>query len=224
MVKGGVVVATKKASENNKKLTGKQKLFCQYYIQSFNATQSYIKAFNAKFNTAGQNGYMLLKNTEIKKELARLKKELKNKILADTTDIINMMLKIAFSDIKNYAKWYSKEEDVCDCFGNVLLDEHGNRRKTIKNYIEVKDSDYVDSSLIEEITSGKNGFKIKLVDKTYALNYLAKLFDAFPDEWKRKIEEAKLDILKNNNGLLEDKEPMTFIDDIPDLDTEEDEN
>lgn len=210
-------MAAKKASENNKKLTGKQKLFCQYYIVDFNATQAYIKAYNSKFNTANVNGYKLLVNTSIKKEIARLKKESKNKIFADTTDIINMMLKIAFSDIKNYAKWYSKEEDVYDQFGNVLLDEHGNRRKTIRNYIEVKNSDYVDSSLIEEISSGKNGFKIKLVDKTYALNYLAKLFDTFPDEWRRKIEEAKLDILKNNNGLLEDKEPMTFIDDVSDV-------
>lgn len=211
-------MAIKKASKNNKKLTSKDKLFCQYYIQSYNATQAYIKAFNAKYNTANAEGYKMLVIPCIKKEIARLKKESKNKIFADTTDIINMMLKIAFSDIKNYAKWYSREEDVYDQFGNALLDKDGNRRKTIKNYIEVKDSDCVDSSLIEEISSGKNGFKIKLVDKTYALNYLAKLFDTFPDEWKRKIEEAKLDILKNNNGMLEDKEPMTFVDDIPDMD------
>lgn len=35
----------------NEELTDKQRLFCIYYVQSFNATQSYINAYDCDYNT-----------------------------------------------------------------------------------------------------------------------------------------------------------------------------
>lgn len=195
-------------------LTGKQKLFCQHYLDSYNATQSYIKAYGAKYNTARVSGPKLLSNIAIIKEIKKLKKESKNKIMIEKIDIINQLIKIAFSDMGNYARWYNKEEEAFDGFGNALIDSKGNRMKIIKNYVKIIESDKVDTSLIEEISNGKNGFKIKLKDSKYAMDYLIKYFDLFPDEWKRKIEEKKLEILKSNSNFDENKPDINFIDDI----------
>lgn len=53
-------------------LTDKQRLFCIYYMQSFNATQSAIKAGYSK-NTAMEQGSRLLRNVKVKEHLNELK-------------------------------------------------------------------------------------------------------------------------------------------------------
>lgn len=59
---------------DNSNLTDQQKLFCLYYLQSFNATQSYLKAYKCSYETAMSEGSRSLRNPKIKEELTRLKK------------------------------------------------------------------------------------------------------------------------------------------------------
>jgi phage terminase small subunit len=47
---------------NNDELTDKRKLFCLYYLQWFNATKAYQKAFEVDYKTANVNGARLLVN------------------------------------------------------------------------------------------------------------------------------------------------------------------
>ena len=54
-------------------------------------------------------------------------------------------------------------------------------------------------------------------DTKWAIDYLVKHFDMFTEEWKRKIEEAKLDILKKNNNYEDNPPDIEFIDDIPEV-------
>jgi len=42
--------------EANGELTDKQKLFCLFYLQRFNATWAYMKAYNASYEAALANG------------------------------------------------------------------------------------------------------------------------------------------------------------------------
>ena len=48
------------------RLNEKQKAFCDFYIESLNATESYQKAYDCSYNTARTNGARLLTNANIK--------------------------------------------------------------------------------------------------------------------------------------------------------------
>ena len=57
----------------NDELTPEQQLFCVYYARTFNATQSYLKAYVSSYDVANAEGYKLLVKPCIKKEIDRLK-------------------------------------------------------------------------------------------------------------------------------------------------------
>ena len=59
----------------NSDLSDKQRLFCAYYLRTFNATKSYQKAYGCSYQTALTNGPALLGNTRIKNEIKELKKQ-----------------------------------------------------------------------------------------------------------------------------------------------------
>ena len=82
-------------------LTDKQKLFCNYYMQSFNAYQAAIKAGYSK-NYAISQSYKLLENVGIKKYLNQLKEQQKSEFLLSQERILNKHSQIAFSDINDY--------------------------------------------------------------------------------------------------------------------------
>lgn len=199
--------------KNPDELTAKQKRFCEYYIQDFNATQSYIKAFNSKYSTGQVEGCKLLKNPNIKKEIKTLKKNVSKDIFVESRDIFNMMVKIAFAKIDNYLEWGHTIEDRLDMFGNIIINSQTKEKVTyINNYVIVKDCKKVDTSIIQEISQGKDGFKIKLIDRKYALDYLVKFFDLFPDEFKRSLEVEKLKLLSDRKNEIIDE--VEIIDDI----------
>jgi phage terminase small subunit len=204
-------------TKKDNKLTEKQKLFCQFYINNFNATQAYIKAYQCQYATAHVEGSRTLANPSIKKEITRLKREKNKKIFVNSNDILDQIIKIAFSDLGDFVKWGSKEEYVIGEFGPIKDPETKEFLTQIKSYVELKDSKFVDTSLIQEISQGKDGIKIKLKDTKWAIDYLVKHFDMFTDKHKRKIEEAKLDILKKNNNYEDNPPDIEFIDDIPEV-------
>jgi phage terminase small subunit len=55
-------------------MTEKQRLFCIYYVKSFNATQSAIKPGYAA-DSAHVQGSVLLRNTKVAEEIRRVKGE-----------------------------------------------------------------------------------------------------------------------------------------------------
>ena len=204
-------------TKKDNKLTEKQKLYCQFYIENFNATQAYIKAYQCEYTTARNEGSKTLAKPCIKKEITRLKREKNKKLFVNSTDILDQIIKIAFSDLGDFVEWGSKEEYVIGEFGPIKDPETKEFLTQIKSYVELKDSKFVDTSLIQEISQGKDGIKIKMKDTKLAIDYLVKHFDMFTEEWKRKIEEAKLDILKKNNNYEDNPPDIEFIDDIPEV-------
>ena len=62
----------------NAELTDKQRLFCIYYIEDYNKTRAYQRAYGCSYRVANINGPRLLVNASIKKEIDRLTEECLN--------------------------------------------------------------------------------------------------------------------------------------------------
>jgi phage terminase small subunit len=91
------------------------------------------------------------------------------------------------------------------------------------SYVELKDSVCVDTSLISEVSEGKDGIKFKLADKMKAMEVLSKLSNLLSDEEKtkldveyKKLQNQKLqEEVKKLKGEKEgQKEPVRIVDDI----------
>lgn len=88
-------------------LNERQRLFCLYYVKSFNATQSAIKAGYSP-ESAHVTGSRLLKNGKVAKEISRMKKEMVNKVFVEAMDVLQVYVKIAFADITDYVTFGKK--------------------------------------------------------------------------------------------------------------------
>ncbi|USK61327.1 terminase small subunit [Peribacillus asahii] len=186
-------------------LTDKQRLFCIYYVKSFNATQSAIKA-NYAPDSAHVEGSRLLRNAKVAKEIKRIKGKMTDELFLDAMDVLKVYVKIAFADITDYAVFGKKEVPVIGMMGPIE-DEDGNPVMQEVNYVDFKESTAVDGSIITEVKQGKDGISVKLADKMKALDKLAQYFDLFPDNFKRQVEEEKLKIAHHKAfGSDEDEE------------------
>ena len=189
----------------NDKLTEKQKLFCIYYIENFNATKAYQRAYECSYATAMSEGSKSLRNPKIKIEIDRLTNEcleeqkINSKLLSKR--LWKKYIDIAFADITDYLEFNSKE----------VQGEYGTYTK---NTISLKNSDEVDGSLISEISEGKDGIKIKLQDKMKALQWLSDRMDLLPTSVKTKldIEMLKLEVeMTKHDNTQEEVENDGFI-------------
>ena len=77
------------------KLTEKQKAFCDYYIESLNATESYKKAYNCKKQaTAETNSSRLLSNAKVKSYVDERLKEIESKRIAKAEEVLEYLTKV----------------------------------------------------------------------------------------------------------------------------------
>ena len=82
-------------------LTDKQRLFCYYYMQSFNPYRASIKAgYSVGF--ARTHVYKMLANDSIKNFLNELKQEQKEEFLISQERLLNRHSQIAFSDMNDF--------------------------------------------------------------------------------------------------------------------------
>ncbi|MGF7145306.1 PBSX family phage terminase large subunit [Anaerotaenia torta] len=183
----------------NKNLTHEQRLFCIYYSKIFNAAQSYQKAYGCTYETAMVNGSNLLRNTKVKEELQRLNEIKRQQIVAGETDLIDLHMRIAFSDIGNYISFGREELPVMSMFGPVQVkDEETGEEKTLTkvvNVVKANESTNVDTQIIQEVKQGKDGFSIKLADKQKSLDWLDRFFMLNPmDRHKVEYDKKKLEL------------------------------
>ena len=82
----------------NDGLTDKQRLFCLYYIKTYNATRSYQKAYNCSYDVANVEGFKNLVKPSIREEILQLKKIRMQTDFMDADDIIRKYQEIAFTD------------------------------------------------------------------------------------------------------------------------------
>ena len=190
-----LIVEEVKEVLGNTELTDKQRLFCIYYIKYFNATKAYQKAYNSSYIVANSEGYKLLVKPCIKSEIEKLKQHKLNQAMLSEEDIFQRYMDIAFSDITDYVNFGKREIEILE----------DNQSKTIEvNYVDFKDSNEVDGTIISEISQGKNGVSIKLHDKMKALQWLSDHMNIATDKQKAELEVLKSKIV-NNEKSKEDK-------------------
>ena len=77
------------------KLNKKQKAFADYYIESLNATESYVKAYECSYNTARTNGARLLANANIKGYIDEVMSAKDESRIASQDEILQILTDIA---------------------------------------------------------------------------------------------------------------------------------
>lgn len=188
--------AVKMVMENDG-LTDQEKEFCLLFSRSFNATQSYVKAFGAKYDTARSNGSRLLTKASIKAEITRLKEERYTRAYLSEEDIFQRYMDIAFSDIGDYV-WFGREMvPVMGPYGPLeekLPD--GTKRPIMKeiNSVRFREASEVDTYLLAEVKQGKDGSSIKLMDRMKALEWLADHMGIATEKQKLELQLIKTQI------------------------------
>ncbi|MBS6278138.1 MAG: terminase small subunit [Anaerostipes sp.] len=182
---------------NNPDLTDKQRLFCLQYVRCFNATKAYQKAYGVDYSTAASIAYRLLENDGVKKEIQRLKQNRLNREMLGTEDIFQKYIDIAFADVTDFTD-----------FGNLEIDTE-NGPMTV-SYVNLKSAGEVDGTLINEISKGKDGVKVKLPDREKALRWLSEHMDLATAEQKAKVAllTAQRDKITGNNQEIEDMDDI----------------
>lgn len=202
----------------NTELTDKQRLFCIYYIKRFNATKAYQKAYGCSYETALVNGPRLLGNARIQEEVQSLKEGKLNRIMLSEEDIFQKYMDIAFSDIGDYLsfkkvrknKWTKNKEgeDI-----PVVNPDTGQQDYFEYNVVELNNSKELDTSILQEVSEGKDGVKIKLQDKMKALQWLADYMGIATEEQRAKIKVLESKINKDGPSK---NDMVQIVDDIDD--------
>lgn len=168
----------------NDELTPDQQMFCIYYSRTFNAAQSYQKAYGCKYESAMVRGSELLRNVKVRKEIERLKEIKRQQIVTGTEDIVELQMRIAFADIGNYMSFGQKEITDSDTEETFMV-----------STVDLKESGNTDTQLIQEVKRGKDGVSVKLADKQKAIDWLTRFFEMNPsDRHRKEFDKRKLDL------------------------------
>lgn len=212
----------KKAAESevdqvieNPDLTDKQRLFCIYYIRSFNATKAYQKAYACSYETAMAAGTRMLGNVKVKEEIMRLKQGRLNREFLSEADIFQKYMDIAFADITDYMTFGTEEIPVMAMYGPVKIKdpETGEEKQLTKivNTVRFKDSKEVDGTILAEVKQGRDGASIKLPDRMKALRWLSDHMDMGTEEQKAKVALLQKKIKDDDDGK---KDALKKLDDV----------
>ena len=181
-----------KETLQNDDLTPEQQIFCIYYSRTFNAAQSYQKAYGCSYESAIANGSRLLTNDKVRAEIERLKEIKRQRIVAGADDIVELQMRIAFADIGNYVSFGQKE--VTD----IETDE-----TYMVSVVDLKESKNTDTQLIQEVKRGKDGVSVKLADKQKAIDWLSKYFLVHPDDkYKAEFDKKRAEVSDDSGAQI----------------------
>lgn len=196
-----------KETLNNANLTLEQQMFCIYYSRTFNATQSYLKAYGCTYDSAKAHGYDLLRKVAVKEEIERLKEIKRQQIVAGEEDIVELQMRIAFSDIGDYLSFGQENVPVMAMYGPVqVTNEETGKKETLMqavNVVRLNSSDQVDTQLIQEVKQGRNGVSVKLADRQKAFEWLTKYFLMHPDDkYKAEFNRKRAEVGDSNGAQI----------------------
>lgn len=164
----------------NDALTPEQQMFCIYYSRTFNAAQSYQKVYGCSYETAMVEGSKSLRKPKIRTEIERLKEIKRQQIVASADDIVELQMRIAFGDIGMALGFGQDDMELKD-------------GSTVKvNVMRLKESDQVDTQLIQSVIEGKGGVSITMKDSQKAIDWITKYFLMHPEsKYRAEYEKRK---------------------------------
>lgn len=199
----------------NPNLTDKQRLFCLYYAKSFNATQSYKKAYGVQYASAMALGSDLLRNVKVRDEITRLKQARYSRALLEPEDLFRRYMDIAFSDITDYMTFGQEDTPIIGQYGPLEDQESGQVITEKTNVANLLDSSEVDGSLITELSVGRSGTKIKLADKLKAMQWLTDHMDMGTELQRAQVEKLRAEIGKMEKETNNDTSEKAEYNGIP---------
>lgn len=169
-----------KETLQNDELTAEQQMFCIYYSRTFNAAQSYQKAYGCKYESAMVRGSEILRNVKVREEIERLKEIKRQQIISSADDIVELQMRIAFGDIGMALDFGQDDMKLRD-------------GSTIKvNVMRLKESNQVDTQLIQSVAEVKGGVSITMKDSQKAIDWLTKYFLMHPEsKYRAEYEKRK---------------------------------
>ncbi len=173
-------------------LNDKQRLFVAYYVQCWNATKAYQKAYGCAYSTAMVEGSKHLRNPKIREEIIKVRNGLTEEALLDKRTLIQKWIDIAFADIKDYMKFGRQEEVIYNDDGQPELDMNGNVKTYAFNYVHLNESAEIDGTLVTEVKQGKDGISVKLADKMRAMEFLSKHWDLLNESERKQLQNEQL--------------------------------
>lgn len=191
-----------KETLQNENLTPEQQMFCIYYIRTFNAAQSYQKAYGCSYENAMVEGSKSLRKPKVRAEIERLKEIKRQRIIADSEDIVELQMRIAFADMGDYVSFGQRE------FHDPETDD-----TYMVSTVDLKESKSTDTQLVQEVKQGRSGVSIKLADRQKAIDWLSRYFLMHPDDKYKAEYDRKRAEVEDNTGeeLLKNMQTIADI-------------
>lgn len=153
--------------------TEKQKTFALLYLQSFNATKAYMKAYGANYQTSMVNGSKLLRNVKVAAIIDELKKEQAAELHMTQLDVLTEAAKQVKADIGDYIEFGSTDEPLVDKRGHKIIDSETGKQKNVRlSRVNLRDQSEVDTSLLKSVHIGRDGVVVEMYDKQKAMEML----------------------------------------------------
>jgi len=173
------------------KLTIKQEKYAQGLFSGLSQREAYKQAYDCENMTDKTIDEAACRGAADCKVIARvneLQDELKYRNMATTERVLTEYAKIGFADIKDFLA-FRTEKTVVD------HDEEGQPIYGYKQIVEVKPSEEIDGTMVNEVSIGRDGtLKFKLHDKKAALDMIGKHLGMFTE---------KMEITGANGGPIE---------------------
>ena len=180
-------------------MTNAQKRFCDEYLVDLNATRAYKVAYSRckKDETASVNGSKLLRNTKVQEYISKKQKEIEKRTEVTQDMVIQELAKIAFLDIRKLYTENGQLKNIAD----IDSDTAGaiSSLETLEEY-----DGYGDDR--EKIGDTK---KVKVLDKTKALELLGRHLGIFNDKLDVNIKEKE----EKKNAISDILSQMRNVDD-----------
>lgn len=155
------------------KLTAKQNKFVEGVVSGLSQSEAYRQAYevkNMKPETIKVKASNLAKQDNVRVTIEQKQKELADKAIWRREQALKALAKIATADIKDYLSFETVDVEVGtnESTGKPIIAK--------MQQVTIKNSDEVDGSLIQEVSTGKGGvFKYKLQDKIKAIEQANKM-------------------------------------------------
>lgn len=197
-------------------LNDRQKAFCLYYLQRYNATWAYQKVYGGSYNAARFHASRMVTNGNIKEYLSKLKDQQSRDLYVTANDILRRYLHQATSDVTDVLSFRTEKhlafykvrdkngpyEDGNGRFRYVprIDPETGEQACYYENIVELKDSSKIDTSNIKNIRIDKGEPVVEMYDKQKAMKVLLDRLSAKSDK------NSKMEKIVFNDDLKPDKE------------------